>query len=105
MIGFRQLYIPSTMAPDHMTIVPCKSQSGFVFHHEIIFCSWYIWGLTRILSLFIYYWTQYLISQTKKHASYSFLPSIYLATILSFTLTLDFILALPLIQEGYNVLI
>lgn len=67
-------------------------------------CSWYIWGLTKILGAFIYYSTQCLALQTRRHAPYGFLQLIYSLLVLFFTLMLDFMLVFLLTADGYNAL-
>ena len=102
--GVRQLYIPPAVAPNLLAITHGESHPGFARCHEIISRSWYIRELTKILRAFIRHCPQCLALQTRRHASYGFLQPIYLSSVPFFTLTLDFILALPLTADGYNAL-
>ena len=102
--GVRRLCIPPAVAPDLLAIAHGEGHPGFACCHEIISRSWYIWGLTKILRAFIRHCPQCLALQTRRHAPYGSLQPIHLPPVPFFTLTLDFILALPLTADGYNAL-
>ena len=90
------------MAPDLLAIVHGESHPGFARCHEIISCSWYIWGLTKIFRAFIRHCPQCPVLQTRRHAPYGSLQPIHSPPVHFFTLTFDFILALPLTIDDYN---
>ena len=100
----RRLCIPPFMAPELLSIVYGEGHPGFLCCHEIISRSWFIQGLTKLLRSFIRYRQQCLSLQTRKHALYGSLQPIQSPPVPFFTLTLDFVLALPMSKEGYNTL-
>ncbi len=102
--GIRRLCIPPAVAPDLLAIAHSEGQPGFACCHKIISRSWYIWGLTKILRAFIRHCPQCLALQTRWHAPYGSLQPIHSPPVPFFTLTLDFILALPLTADEYNAL-
>ena len=102
--GVRRLCIPPAVAPDLLAIAHGEGHPGFARCHKIISRSWYIRGLTKLLRAFIRHCPQCLALQTRRHAPYGSLQPIHSPPVPFFTLTLDFILALPLTADGYNAL-
>ena len=102
--GVRRLCIPPSVAPELLSIVHGEGHSSFLRCHEIISRSWFIQGLTKLLRSFIHHCPQCLSLQTRRHAPYGSLQPIQSPLVPSFTLTLDFVLALPVSNEGYNAL-
>ena len=97
-----RLCIPPSMAPDILAIAHGESHPGFSRCCEIITRSWFICGLTKLLRSFIRYCPQCLALQTRRHPPYGSLQPIELSPVPFFTLTLDFVLTLPLLKEGFN---
>lgn len=102
--GVRRLCIPSSVAPELLAIAYGEGHPGFSRCHEIISRSWFIRGLTKVLRSFIRHCPQCLALQTRRHAPYSSLQPIQLPPVPFFTLTLDFVLALPVSKKSYNAL-
>lgn len=105
MTGVCRLCVSPVVVLDLLIITHGKGHLGFACCHGIISRLWYIWGLTKILRSFIHYCPQCLVLQTRKYLPYGFLQPIHLFPVFFFILTLNFILALPLIKKGYNALI
>lgn len=103
--GVRCLCIPSFVIPVLLAIAHGEGHPGFSRCHEIISRSGFIRGLTKVLRSFIRHCPQCLALQTRRHAPYGSLQPIQLPPFPFFTLTLDFVLALPVSKEGYNALI
>ena len=99
-----RLCIPPSVAPDILAIAHGKGHPGFSRCYEIITRSWFIRGLTKLLRDFIRYCPECLALQTRRHAPYGSLQPIESPPVPFFTLTLDFVLALPLSKENYNAL-
>ena len=97
-----RLCISPTVVPDILQIAHGEGHPGFSCCHEIITRSWYIQGLTRLLREFIRHYPQCLQLQTRQHCPYRSLQPIESPPVPFFTLTLDFVLALPLTKQGYN---
>lgn len=102
--GVCRLCIPPLVAKNVITIAHGEGHPGFARCHEIVSRSWFIKGLTRILRAYIRYCPECLALQTRRHPPYGSLQPIHSPPVPFFTLTLDFILALPLAPEGYNTL-
>lgn len=102
LINVHRLCIPLSVAPDMLGIAHNEGHPGFSRCYEIVSRSWYIRGLTKLLRSFIRYCPQYLALQTRRHPPYGSLQPIESPPVPFFTLTLDFVLALPLSKEGYN---
>ena len=100
--GNLRLCIPPTVAPDILQIAHGEGHPGFSRCYEIVTRSWYIRGLTRLLREFIRHCPQCLQLQTRRHRPYGSLQPIESPPVPFFTLTLDFVLALPLTKQGYN---
>ena len=102
--GVRRLCISPSVAPELLAIAYDEGHPGFSRCHEIISRSWFIRGLTKLLRSFICHYPQCLALQTRRHVSYGSLQPIQSPPMLFFTLTIDFVLALPVSKEGYNTL-
>ena len=96
------LCIPPSVASDILGIAYGEGHSGFSRCFEIVFRSWFIRGLTKLLCSFIRHCPQCLALQTRRHPPYGSLQLIESPLVPFSTLTLDFVLALPLSKEGYN---
>lgn len=102
--GVRRLCISLSVAPELLAIAYGKGYLSFLHCYEIISRSWFIQRLTKVLQYFICHYSQYLALQTRKHVLYSLLQSIQSPPMPFFTLTLDFVVVLPVSKEGYNAL-
>ena len=102
--GVRHLCIPPSVAPKLLSIAHGEGYPGFSRCHEIISRSWFIRGLTKLLRFFIRHCLQCLSLQTRRYAPYGLLQPIQLPPVPFFTLTFDFVLALPVSKESYNAL-
>ena len=96
--------VPSSVAPNILAIAHGEGHPGFARCYEIISYSWFVRGLTKLLRSFIRHCSQCLALQTKQHPPYDSLQLIESPPIPFFILTLDFVLAMPVSKEGYNVL-
>ena len=99
-----RLCIPLSVALDILAIAHSEGHPGFSHCYKIISRSWYIRGLTKLLRAFIRHYTQCLALQTSCHALYGSLQTIELPPVPFFTLTLNFLLSLPLSKKKYNVI-
>lgn len=98
------LCISPSVAPDILAIPHGEGHPGFSHCYKIITRSWFIHGLTKLLRAFICYCPECLVLQTRRHAPYGSLQPIKSPPVPFFTLTLDFVLALPLFKGDYNAL-
>ena len=96
------LCIPPSVAPDILAVAHGEGHPGFSRYYKIISRSWYVCGLTKLLRTFIRHCPQCLALQARWHAPYGLLQLIESSPMPFFTLTLDFVLALPLLKESYN---
>ncbi len=99
-----RLYISPSVASDILAIAHGEGHPGFSRCYKIITRSWFIHGLTKLLRAFIRYCPECLALQTRRHAPYGSLQLIKSPPVPFFTLTLDFVLALPLSKGDYNAL-
>lgn len=99
------LCIPLSIALDILALTHEEGHSGFSRYYKIIMCSWFIRGLTKLLRSFICYCLQCMALQTRRYSSYGSLQPIKTPLVSFFTLTLDFVLALPLSKEKFNAII
>ena len=99
------LCIPPAVAPDILQIANREGHPGFFRCYNILTRSWYIRDLTKLLREFIRHCPQCLQLQTRRHRPYGSLQPIEFPPVSFFTLTLDFMLALPLTKQGFNVII
>ena len=97
-----RLCISPSVAPDILAVAHGKGHPGFSSCYEIISRSWYVRGLTKLLQAFIRHCPQCLALQTRRHAPYGSLQPIESPPVPFFTLTLDFVLTLPLLKESHN---
>ena len=97
-----RLCIPPFVAPNILAVAHGEGHPGFSCCYEITTRSWYIRGLIKLLRVFIRHCPQCLALQTRRYAPYGSLQPIESPPVPFFTLTLDFVLALPLSKEKYN---
>ena len=102
--GMHCLCIPTSVASVIIAIAYGKGHPGFAQSYEIISRSWYIRGLIKLLRAFICHCPQYLQLQTRRHPLYGFFQPIHSSPIPFHILTLDFVLALPLSADSFNLL-
>lgn len=100
--GLRRLCIPSSCVQDISHMAHGPAHAGFARTYEIITRSWYIRKLTKLLRDFIHHCPQCLVLQTRRHKPWRSLQPIDSPPIPFHTITLDFILALPLTKELFN---
>ena len=100
--GNLRIYIPPVVASDILQIVHKQGHPGFSHGYEIVMRFWYIRHLTNLLRKFIQHCPQYLQLQTRRHCFYRSLQPIEFPLVPFFTLTLDFVLALPVTKHGFN---
>ena len=82
-----------------------KSYRGLQRTYKRIVEYYYIRYLARRLKRYILYYPEYLRSQTKRYPTFGFLKLIIILAIPYYTITIDFILALPLLESGFNTII
>ena len=70
--------------------------------HEIISRQWYIRGLGRLLRDYLRHCPQCQLYQTQRHQPYGTLQPILTPPTPYHTISMDFILALPITLEGYD---
>lgn len=101
--GCQRLCIPSNLVKEILTAAhDSNDHPGFQRCYELVASSWYIHGLTRQLRDFIRHCPKCQILQTRRHASYGSLQPILSPPVPFHTITLDFILALPLSSESLD---
>ena len=101
--GVKRLCIPQAVVKDILDIAHSASgHLGFARCYERVSSSWYIRGLTRCLRDYLKHCPECLVYQTRRHAPYGSMQPIYSPPIPFHTLTIDFILALPLTPEGLD---
>lgn len=99
-----RLCILSAVASDILQIGYGEGHPSFSRYYKIVTRSWYIWSLIRILREFIWYCPQCLQLQTRRYCLYKSLQPIESLSVPFFTLMLDFVLALLLTKQGFNVI-
>lgn len=102
--GVYRLCVSPSVAPDIPAIAYGEDHPGFACCYKIISRSWFVRGLTKLLRSFIRHCPQCLALQTRRHPPYGSLQPIKSPPVPFFTLTLDFVLALPVSKEGFNAL-
>ena len=102
MTGLQRLCIPSSLVKEILSIAHDNGHPGFQRCYEIVASSWYIHGLVRRLRDFIRHCPECLILQTRRHAPYGCLNPISSPPVPFHTITIDFILALPLSDEDLD---
>ena len=100
--SLERLYIPEPLVKDIFDIAYNDSYLGFKRYYKVISKSQYIHGLTRLLRKYIRHYPQCLVFQTHRYYPYGALQLIQSLSILFYTLTLNFIVALPTTVEGYD---
>ena len=95
-------YIPPAVVPDILQVAHEEGHLGFFRCYKIVTRFWYIQGLTKLLKAFIWNCPQCLQLQTRRHPPYKSLQFIKSPPVPFFTLTLDFMPALPLTKQGFN---
>lgn len=96
------LYIPPVVASDILQIAHGEGYPGFSHCYEIVTHFWYIWSLNRLLREFIWHCPQCLQLQIRQYCPYRSWQFIKSPPISFFTLTLDFVFALPLTMQDFN---
>ncbi len=92
----RRLCIPANTIPDILELAHSSARHpGFAKCFDIISSSWYIHGLTRHLRQYLRHCPECQIFQTRRHKPYGSLQPILAPEVPFHTLTMDFILALP----------
>ena len=101
--GVRRLCIPQSVVKEVLDIAhTAEGHLGFARCFERVAHSWYIRGLTRHLRDYLKHCPECLVYQTRRHSPYGSMQPIYSPPIPFHTLTIDFILALPLTSEGFD---
>ena len=101
--GVRRLCIPDAVVKDILDIAhTAEGHMGFARCYERVASSWCIKGLTRYLRDYLKHCPECLVYQTRRHAPYGSMQPIYSPPIPFHTLTIDFILAMPLTPEGFD---
>ena len=101
--GARRLCIPQAVVKDVLDIAhTAEGHLGFARCYERVAHSWCIKGLSRYLRDYLKHCPECLVYQTRRHAPYGSMQPIYSPPIPFHTLTIDFILALPLTKEGFD---
>ena len=100
--GHQRLCIPASLVKEILTIAHGSGHPGFQRCHQIVSSSWYIHGLTKQLRDFIRHCPECLILQTRRHKPYGNLQPILTVPVPFHTLTIDFILALPVSPNGMD---
>lgn len=101
--GARRLCIPGLVVKDILDVAhTSEGHMGFARCYERVSGSWYIRGLTRYLRDYLKHCPECLVYQTRRHAPYGSMQPIYNPPIPFHTLTIDFILALPLTPQGLD---
>lgn len=102
--GIYYLCISILAGSEIIVIVHSKSYPGFAYHYKIASYCWYIHSLTKFLQVFIRHQPKYLIFQTRQHLFYDSLQPIHLPLVSFHIVLFDFLLALPLSADGFNLL-
>ena len=102
MTGLQRLCIPSNLIQQILTLAHNNGHPGFQRCYVIVSSSWYIHGLVKHLRNFIRHCPECLILQTRRHAPYGSLNPISSPPVPFHTITIDFILALPLSDKGFD---
>lgn len=104
LINVYRLCIPLSVAPDILAVTYGKGYPGFSRCYKILMHFWFIHGVAKLFRAFICHYLQCLVFQTSQYAPYKSFQLIVSPFILLFILTLDFMLALSLLREKYNVI-
>ena len=76
---------------------------GYAKCFERIASSWYIRGLSRYLREYLKHCSECQVYQTKRHAPYGSMQPVLTPAVPFHTITMDFILALPVSRDGFDV--
>ena len=102
MTGLQRLCIPATLVKEILGLAHGSGHPGFQRCYAIVTSSWYIHGLVRHLRDYIRHCPECLILQTRRHAPYGSLNPISSPPVPFHTITIDFILALPLSEKDLD---
>ena len=94
--GVKRLCVPQATVKDVLDIAHTAGHLGFARCYERVSQSWCIRGLTSYLRNYLKHCPQCLVYQTRRHAPYGSMQPIYAPPIPFHTLTIDFILAMPI---------
>ncbi len=98
-----RLYVPDSCVKDFFDIAHDKNgHIGRDKCHEIIARQWYIRGLGRQLREYLRHCQQCQLYQTQRHQPYGALQPILTPPTPYHTISMDFILALPVTVEGFD---
>ena len=97
-----RLCIPHSVVPDILRLAHDDGHAGYARCFEEISSSYYIRGLSRYLRGYLKHCPQCQVYQTRRHAPYGSLQPILTPPIPFHTITIDFILALPLSRQGFD---
>ena len=101
--GVKRLCIPGAVVKDVLAVAhTAEGHMGFARCYERVASSWYIRGLTRYLRDYLKHCPECLVYQTRRHAPYGSMQPIYSPPVPFHTITIDFVLALPLSTEGFD---
>ena len=98
----RRLCIPHPVVADILQLAHDDGHAGYAKCFEQISASWYIRGLSRYLRDYLKHCPQCLVYQTRRHAPYGSMQPILTPPIPFHTITMDFILALPISRQGFD---
>ena len=99
----RRLYIPAALAKDIFdTAHDQNGHSGFARCYERVAVSYYLRNLSGLLRDYLKHCPKCQVNQTRRHAPYGNLQPILSPPIPFHTITIDFILALPLTRDKLN---
>ena len=101
----QRLCIPAGLVKEILQLAHGNGHPGFQRCYEIIAGSWYIRGLTNQLREYIRHCPDCQVLQTRRHQPYGSLSPIETPPVPFHTLTLDFILALPSSEEGWDTIL
>lgn len=100
--GVERLCIPQSMIKEVLAIAHGDGHPGFERCFDTVSKSWYIHGLTKQLRDYIRHCPDCLLLQTRRHQPYGSLQPIECPAVPFETLTIDFILGLPISEEGFD---
>ena len=100
--GIERLCIPRPVIKQVLEIAHGDGHPGFERCFQTVAKSWYIHGLSKHLRDYIRHCPDCLLLQTRRHRPYGSLQPIESPSVPFETLTLDFILAMPLSDEGFD---
>ena len=91
-----------TLVKDVLEIIHGAGYPGFEKYFDIISKSWYIRHLKKHIREYLRYCPECLILQTRRHQPYGVLEPIQTPSAPFYTLIIDWILALPITDEGWD---